>query len=233
MTKRIILSLIILFTAIGAAKSETRRSEGQTTTTSRWHNYKRTSYMGIRFGLNVPTIRYKGTGGLAQTNPLPRFHVSFVYGNKLGNGLPFFLETGLSYTEKGAEVEATDEYELRKCNLKYIQLPLVLKYKWETNVDDLVVQPFFGGYFACGIGGVTKLYTSRVKHSSFGDDRYNRFDAGIRLGCGLSYQNFYFETGYEIGLYNIAGDQYTDYHYDDFYGHIRNGNFFMSVGVDF
>ena len=50
-------------------------------------------------------------------------------------------------------------------------------------------------YFACGVGGQTKLYEVRVKRSSFGNDRYGRFDAGIRLGCGLSFQNFYFETG--------------------------------------
>ncbi len=233
MTKRLFLSLIISFFILSQTNAEPLKSENQTTTTSRWKNYKRTSYMGLRFGLNVPTIRYKGTGGLAQTNPQPRFHVNFVYGTKLGKGLPFYLETGVGYTEKGAEIEATEEYELRKINLKYIQIPVALKYKWETNVDDLVVQPFFGGYFACGVGGQTKLYEVRVKRSSFGNDRYGRFDAGIRLGCGLSFQNFYFETGYEIGLYNIAGDQYTDYHYDDFDGHIRNGNFFMSVGVDF
>ena len=228
MTKRFFIALILSSVSFCCVKAESPK-----TATDRWHNYKRTSYMSIRFGLNVPTIRYKGTGGTAQTNPLPRFHLSFIYGNKLGKGLPFYLETGVSYTEKGAEIEAADEYEFRKCNLKYLQIPVVLKYRWTTNVDDFTIQPFFGGYIACGVGGKTKLYTSRTKQSSFGDNRYNRFDAGIRAGCGLSYQNLYFETGYEAGLYNIAGDQYTDYHYDDFDGFIRNGNFFMTLGVNF
>ncbi len=39
--------------------------------------------------------------------------------------------------------------------------------------------------------------------------------------------------GYDIGLFNIAGKDYADYHYDNFDGRIRTGNFTMTVGVDF
>lgn len=207
--------------------------EGEPVYASRWRDYRRDSYVGIRFGLNVPTIRYKGTGGEAQTNPLPRFHVGMVYGHKLGDGLPFYAETGLLYTEKGAEIEATEEFEFKKSITRYLEIPFVLKYKLETNVDDFTVQPFFGGFVAFGMGGVTKHYDSRVKTDPFGADRYKRFDAGLRLGCGIAFQNFYFEMGYDIGLFNIAESGYSDYHYDDFDGHIRTGNFTMSLGVDF
>ena len=49
----------------------------------------------------------------------------------------------------------------------------------------------------------------------------------------MAFQNFYFEMGYDIGLFNIAGRNYSEYHYDDFDGHIRTGNLTMSLGVDF
>ena len=164
---------------------------------------------------------------------MPRYHIGLVYGNKLGDGLPFFLESGLIYTEKGTEIEATEEVEFKKCYMRYLEIPIVLKYKLNTNADDFTVQPFFGGFMAVGVGGTTKLYDSRTKIDPFGADRYKRFDAGIRVGCGMAFQNFYFEMGYDIGLFNIAGRNYSEYHYDDFDGHIRTGNLTMTLGVDF
>ena len=117
--------------------------------------------------------------------------------------------------------------------MSYLEIPIVLKYKLNTNADDFTVQPFFGGFMAVGVGGTTKLYDSRTKIDPFGADRYKRFDAGIRVGCGMAFQNFYFEMGYDIGLFNIAGRNYSEYHYDDFDGHIRTGNLTVTLGVDF
>ena len=34
-------------------------------------------------------------------------------------------------------------------------------------------------------------------------------------------------------LFNIAGRNYSEYHYDDFDGHIRTGNLTVTLGVDF
>ena len=237
MTKRTFLAFIIAILAL-AMPAGAQSYSNRGIPANRWRDYQRSSYFGLRFGLNVPTLRYKGTGGNAQTNPLPRYHLGLVYGQKLGNQLPFYIETGMIYTEKGAEIEATRELGQRKVNMKYLQIPLVLKYKLETAVDDLTIQPFFGGFMAFGLAGETKDYgiagvSERMKYSTFDDDSYKRFDSGLRLGCGMAFQNFYVEMGYDIGLFNIAGDEYHDYFYDDFDGHIRTGNFTMTVGVDF
>ena len=110
---------------------------------------------------------------------------------------------------------------------------MVIKYKVETNVDDLTVQPFFGGFMAVGIAGQTKCYDTRTKISPFGNGRFKRFDSGIRLGCGMAFQNFYLEMSYDIGLFNIADTHYADYHYDDFDGHIRTGCLSTTIGIDF
>ncbi len=233
MTKRIILPVLFSLLACVPAKAWRDYYDGEPLYASRWRDYKRHSYFGLRFGLNVPTVRYRGTGGMAQTESLPRFHVGLVCGNKLGQALPFFLETGLLYTEKGTKIRETEETGLRKTILRYLEIPIVLKYKIDTNADDFTVQPFFGGFLAAGVGGKVKDYGPRVKYNPFGSNGYKRFDAGLKMGCGIEFQNFYFSMGYDLGLFNIAGKHYADYHYDSFDGRIRTGNFTMTLGVDF
>lgn len=233
MMKRLLFALLTALWIVPPVTMKAEYPDGATMTASRWRDYRRSSYMGLRFGVNVPTLFYKGTGGMAQAGALPRFHVGLVSGHKLGNGLPFFFETGLYYTEKGAQIKATQETGERKITLRYLEIPALIKYKIDTNVDDLTVQPLFGGFISLGVGGQTKDYNTRTKVVPFGDDRFKRFDAGLRLGCGAAYQNFYFEMAYDIGLFNLAGEKYADYHYDNFDGHIRTGNFTMSLGIDF
>ena len=94
MTKRTFFLYILLLFAGLSAWAGSDFYEGEPVYASRWRDYKRNSYFGLRFGLNIPTVRYRGTGGTAQTDPHPRYHLGLVYGNKLGEGLPFFLETG-------------------------------------------------------------------------------------------------------------------------------------------
>ena len=233
MTKRVFFSFLLCLVAFLPVTAANDFYEGEPVYASRWRDYKRDSYFGLRFGLNIPTVRYRGTGGKAQTETLPRFHVGLVYGNKLGDGLPFFLETGLAYTEKGTEIAETTDTGLRKTILRYMEIPVVLKYKINTNVDDFTVQPFFGGYMAFGVGGQVKDYTDRTKYSPFGKSLYKRFDAGLKIGCGIAFQNFYFSMGYDIGLFDIAGKHYAEYQFDNFDGRIRTGNFTMTLGVDF
>lgn len=233
MIKRILPALLAALLTLPPLTAKAQYPDNSPMTASRWRDYRRSSYMGLRFGVNIPTLQYKGTGGLAHTGPLPRFHVGFVAGQKLGNGLPFFFETGLYYTEKGAQLDATQETGERKITLRYLEIPAVIKYKINTNVDDLTIQPLFGGFIALGVGGQVKDYNTRTKVIPFGDDRFKRFDAGLRVGCGAAFQNFYFEMAYDIGLFNLASEKYADYHYDNFDGHIRTGCFTMSLGIDF
>lgn len=232
--KKSVFAFLILFIWLSATTVNAQRYyDGDSYNMSRWHDYQRGTYFGLRLGLNVPTLRFKGTSGLANTQSIARFNIGLVCGQKLGNGLPFFVETGLLYSEKGTEINATDETGKRLHHMRYLEIPLVIKYKVETNVDDLTVQPFFGGFMAVGIAGQTKCYDTRTKISPFGNGRFKRFDSGIRLGCGMAFQNFYLEMSYDIGLFNIANTHYTDYHYDDFDGHIRTGCLSTTIGIDF
>ena len=77
---------------------------------------------------------------------------------------------------------------------------------------------------AAGIGGQIKDFGSRHAYSSFDDEGFQRFDAGIKVGCGLQYDHLYAELGYDFGLSNIS---------HDYFDTSRNGSFFATVGVNF
>ena len=105
--------------------------------------------------------------------------------------------------------------------LMYLQAPIVVKYAFDV-ADDFYVQPFLGGYLGLGVGGKTKLYSSRDTYDSF--DKFNRFDCGIRIGCGAEYQMIYAEAGFDFGIANISDDDFSS---------ARNQSFFINVGVNF
>jgi hypothetical protein len=82
-------------------------------------------------------------------------------------------------------------------------------------------------YLACGVGGKIKDYGDRQAYDSFDsdyDDNFNRFDGGIKLGCGASFQMFYLEASYDIGLANVGKDNFDD---------TRTGCFNLTFGVNF
>lgn len=152
-----------------------------------------------------------------------------VYGLQLANSTPVWLEAGLFYSEKGGNMEsvpfkmADDKigFQKVKCRLSYLQIPLVVKYSFDI-VDDLYIDPFLGGYLALGVGGKTKYYGEQRSISSY--NAVDRFDGGLRIGCGLEYQMLYAEAGFDFGLANI-GDS-------DFDG-VHTRSFFINVGVNF
>ena len=143
----------------------------------------------------------------------------------LADSTPLWLETGLFYSEKGGQTtwdyEGSKTGETVKLRLSYLQLPIVLKYSFDV-MDDLYVQPFIGGYFSLGVGGKTKEYGRHESYSSF--DNMNRFDGGIRVGCGVEYEMVYAECGFDFGVTNISKSDFDS---------VRNRCFFANIGVNF
>ncbi|MBU3852477.1 MAG: PorT family protein [Candidatus Paraprevotella stercoravium] len=236
MIKRIFSFLILLCmlpAGMGYIGINGNTTQAEGISASRWYNYDRSSYFGIRVGLNVPRFYCRGFNPGPETRPLSLINAGIVYGNRVGRTIPLYFETGLLYSEKGAKLEATKDIERKTYNLKYLELPIVFKYKADVGFDDLTIQPYFGGFIACGVGGNVKLYEQRIKENPFSDKYLKRFDAGFRLGLGMAFQNFYLDFCYDIGMNNLAGKDFKDYNYDDFDGRIRTGCFTASVGLDF
>lgn len=186
----------------------------------RYHHSSGDLYYGLRLGLNVSTVNSDDRfldGGSAKTG----LGVGAVVGFQVAPASPVFLETGLSYMEKGGEGKL--QGSKFTYGLNYLEVPLVVKYAYA--IDRLAsIQPFFGGYMGVGVGGKIKDFGNRKAYSSYDDEGFKRFDAGLRLGCGFQYDHLYAELGYDWGLANVSHDYFDTSH---------TGCFFANIGVNF
>ena len=212
MMRRIIICIVVTILTIPAfAQFESNRQR------SRYNHQDTQYYYGLRLGLNVATM--SSDSPAFDTKSRSGLVLGGVYGHQLSKSTPLWLEVGLLYSEKGGEVHINNDKITYR--MSYLQLPIVVKYNFDVD-DDFFVQPFFGGYLALGLGGKTKDYAERESWATFDD--MNRFDGGLRLGCGVEYKMMYAELGYDLGLANIAQNDFNS---------TRTRSFFFNVGVNF
>ncbi len=180
-------------------------------------------YYGIHIGLGVATV-HSDADILDANDPKTGLEVGFTVGKRLVYQTPLYFETGLSYSQKGGK--STYNGSKFTYNLDYLELPFVLKYK--AYVDrNFSIDPFFGGYLACGVGGKIKDFNNRAAYSSFDSDddaSFKRFDAGLKIGVGATFDMLNVSLSYDIGLANVG-------HYD--FEDTRTGTFNVNVGVQF
>lgn len=177
-------------------------------------------YYGLRLGAAFSTVNSDDReldGGSIKTG----LNVGVAAGWQLHYSSPVYLESGLYYTEKGGK--GTHDNKKFTYNLNYLEVPLLIKYYVPLN-GNASLQPFAGGYMALGIAGKIKDYGDRQAYSSFDDNTFQRFDGGLRIGCGLQFDMIYIEGAYEFGLANIC---------DDTFDTSRNRCFYVNCGVNF
>ena len=205
MKKLFILILAGMMAAPSFAQFSTSRSR------SRYNHNDTESYYGLRLGMNIASL----SSDNADLDMDSRAGLAFgaVYGFQLANSTPVWLELGAFYSEKGGTMESVPfqmpenkvGFQKVKCRLSYLQVPVVVKYSLDL-IDDLYIQPFLGGYMALGLGGKMKYYGEQRSTSSY--DAVDRFDGGLRLGCGLEYQMLYAEAGFDFGIANIGDSDF-------------------------
>lgn len=182
-------------------------------------------YYGFRIGPAFSTVNSDDPtldGSDSQTG----LTVGAVVGIPLSEYIPLYLEPGIFYTEKGGKKDIINDMGEKKkmtYDLNYIEVPIVLKYIYSID-GHFSIQPQFGGYLACGVGGKMKNYDERKAFSSFSEDAFKRFDGGLRVGCGVAYDLFYADITYDIGLSNICHDTFDTSH---------NGCLSLNFGVNF
>ncbi len=162
-------------------------------------------YYGFRIGPSFTTVNSDDKyldGGTTQTG----LNVGFAAGFALATTSPLYFETGLYYHEKGGKGNA--DGSKFTYNLNYMEMPLVLKYIYD--VAEFSIQPYMGGYVACGVGGKIKDFGKRQAYDSFSDTPYSfrRFDGGLKFGCGMAYDMFYVDLSYDLGLANVCHDDF-------------------------
>ena len=210
--KKLILSIMTIVLSIPAMAQSYMTTE----------DYKKEYlyYYGLRLGMNLSTVSSDDSyldGGDIQAG----LNIGALVGFQLSPQAPVYLESVLFYTEKGGKGKNQGKKFIY--NLNYLEVPVVIKYKFDVD-GDFSVHPFAGGYMAWGIGGRIKNYGDRETYKTFSDTTFKRFDGGIRLGCGFEYQILYGEMAYDLGIANIG--------HDDF-GSSKNGCFSINFGVNF
>ena len=178
-----------------------------------------TVYYGVRVGLNLSTLTGDGMGDFGMK---PGLNVGPTIGVRVSETTPVFLESGVYFSMQGAKDGDNS------IALNYFKIPVLIKYGVQVS-DEFAVLPFLGPTIAFGVGGDWKT-AGAGSESSFGKGKFNRFDAGIRFGCGAEWNKLYLELGYEFGITNIA-DWKKDNGIDDASAH--NGNLFINFGVNF
>ncbi|MCD8202727.1 MAG: PorT family protein [Prevotella sp.] len=178
------------------------------------------AYYGFRIGPSFSTV-HSGIPELDANSSQTGLTLALLTGIPLTNKVPLYFELGLMYTEKGGKQKW--EGDKLVYNLNYLEIPLVIKYVYEIG-SDFSIQPMFGGYLACGVGGKTKNYDARTVVHSFSKDMYRRFDGGLRIGCGVGFNVAYVDLVYDIGLANICHDSFESTH---------NGCLYIDFGVNF
>ncbi len=211
MRRIITLIMVIAFTIPSLAQFETNRGR------SRYNRDDTERYYGLRLGMNVASTSSESNA--FDTNPRTGLVIGFAYGMQLSKHHPLWLEASLLYSEKGGKTHQDGDKVTYR--LGYLQLPIVAKYGINMD-DDLYLQPFFGGYLSVGITGKMKNYGTRESESVF--DNMKRFDGGLRAGCGLEYKMMYVEVGYDLGLANIAKDEFDN---------TKTRCFFVNLGINF
>jgi hypothetical protein len=181
-----------------------------------WHSY----YVGLRVGLNASHVSSESPllDGSSMKSGL---NIGIAAGTQLTYRAPLFIESGLYYSQKGGKSDSGNgkfTYDLN-----YLEVPVLIKYKHFVG-NQTSIQPYAGGYLAVATDGQIKNYGTRTAFSSFEDGYFNRFDGGLKIGCGVGYNMLYLDASYDIGLANIGQDNFDDTH---------NGCFTINLGVNF
>ena len=189
-----------------------------------YNNLQYGTYLGFRMGFNAAWVNSESSYMDANESKLG-LNAGIVMGTQIAANAPVFLESGLFYTEKGGKSNYDGKHFTY--DLNFLEVPFTFKYAIgiPSNVG-LSIQPFMGPYFAFGVGGHVKDFGDRVAYSSFGDSEYKfkRFDAGLKIGCGLGISMFYTELSYNVGLRNIGHDLFDETH---------SRAFTVTVGMNF
>ena len=89
---------------------------------------------------------------------------------------------------KSSKVDAFDP-NLPDGHLNYLEIPVLIKYG-VTAENNIAILPFIGPYLSLGVSGNYRY----LKHP----------EVGLKVGCGVEWNNLYAEALYQFGLSNIA-----------------------------
>lgn len=175
-------------------------------------------------GLNAANITKDNAGNTEKNNTLLSFNAGFLHRFELDKAVN--IETGLGIEGRGSRAETTfnngNDFVKSTFNPLYVTVPVNMVLKI-TNKKDYGIFAHLGGYAGVGVAGKSTteskigiIRTSSEKSIQFNNDdpftsqqedaSYNklkRFDYGLNLGGGISFNKIIIRLNYGIGLAKI------------------------------
>ena len=196
--------------------------------------------IGPRVGLNVSSI---SVSNLELENDKSKIGFNVGVAVEFPIVRSFYINSGLFYTTKGIKFEesGSDWSEKTTFNAGYLELPVYASYRMNF-AEASQLQVNFGPYFAYGVNGKVKYEgnddgdVSKYDYDLFGvaDDNseedkggFKRFDCGLGVGLGCTWNRIYLGINYQFGLVNIADKEAWGN------AKIKNSNFSVSLGYNF
>jgi hypothetical protein len=167
--------------------------------------------VGIRAGLNLQNITGKNSDGVKHDNNIKTgFHAGIVVDLALGSD--FFLEPGVIYTQKGADLEQykyMDHIHDGKITLSYLDIPVSVTYKPALGKGRIVLGA--GPYIGIGIDGDREKgepveFKGDIEISDLSKTTYyyRTLDAGANIFAGYEINNkFLLQVQGQFGLKKI------------------------------
>ena len=190
-----IVAVALLFSATLSANAQFENNRE----TARFH-------FGIRGGLAVNSWSGDAVKG---ADPLAFPTGGFAFDIQLAP-VPVFIGFGLNYLNEGYKI---DNYygETKTTDLSAIHMPLVFGYHFNV-APNLFVSPYMGSFASYCVEDLDNKYMD--------DD--DRFNYGLRFGCGLNFTRLTFDLAYDLGLKNFGEGDYD----------AHTGTFFVTIGYN-
>jgi len=155
-------------------------------------NFSINAQVGLKAGVDLSSVTTSNSKNEVG------FHLGAIYDLKMSN--KFYFQPGLLFASNGFAFEANEVLKKANISMYSLELPLVFSFRPKvTDKSKLLLD--FGLYARYGLFGKKKYeyhYSESINKSPF--DAYNRFDTGINLGIGYSYEKITLSAAYQIGL---------------------------------
>lgn len=246
MKKAIITTVVALLSlTVAAQETYTTTRSASTTFFSTERSTEEITY-GIEGGINFSTL----TGDI-DLDHRTGFNIGAVVNIPILESL--YIKSGVRFSQKGAKYDSFDFKDYEGLDIKstasYLEIPILASYRYNFD-NSSQLQINVGPYLAFGVGGKTKIevtdnsdanyeYYDGVEFDTFGDHGLlNRFDLGLEFSIGITLANqFYIGAGYDLGLLNIANDDFFDRLAEEEEAYhdisIKNGSWVINVGFTF